>query len=352
VRGLSIGQRQKGHAVYVAALLDDGRAEPPIVGVLREADVTVVPLVHRPRSYRAQRRAIRAVCDAVAPDVIHSHGYLPDGLSASLGRRIHPLRISTVHGFTGGGWRNRMNEWFQRQSYRLFDAVVAVSRPLAAELSVLPFVRRKLWTVPNAWLPHAELKSRDDARAALELTETSFNIGWVGRITREKGLDVLIEALPALNRFPFRLVVVGDGSERGKLEKRAMQLGVAGAVQWAGTLHEVAGLMPGLDVLVISSRTEGTPITLLEAMHAGLPVVSTSVGGIPDVVSESEAHLVPADDPGALAAAILDVRDDASSARLRAEKAKLRLASERATSTWIDRYDWLYKTVTSLRGQS
>lgn len=351
VHALSIGQRDRGYDVLVVALLDAGRKEPQVLAELRDAGVRVLPLVHPPRSYRAQRRSIGEICESIQPDVIHSHGYLPDGLSASLGRRVRAVRVSTVHGFTGGALRNRFNEWLQRQSYRWFDAVVAVSRKLAGDLSGSRSLRGKLRTVPNAWMPAQVLKPRDTARAELGLSSPAFTIGWVGRVSREKGLDVLIDALPALKDIPFQLVVIGDGIDRPHLQRKVAELGLAECVRWAGELRDAASLMPALDVMVISSRTEGTPITLFEAMYAGIPVVSTSVGGIPDVVSDAEAVLVPTSDPSALATAIRNVHDNKPSAAERVENARNRLTRDFASGPWVDCYDRLYRAEVAARGE-
>lgn len=349
VYALATAQLARNYDVRVVSLLDAGRPEPHVIAELRAAGVAVVPLLHGPRSYRAQRRSILDLCELVQPDVIHSHGYLPDGLSAALGRRVDPIRVATVHGFTHGGWRNRLNEWIQVQSYRRFDAVVAVSRKLATELSLSDWLRQRVRTVPNAWAPVRSLRSRETARRAMGLAGPTFTIGWVGRISQEKGLDTLIDALPALGDIPLQLVVIGEGSERQRLQAEIADLGLAGRVTWLGETPDAASLMAGLDVLTISSRTEGTPITLFEAIHAGVPVVSTHVGGIPDVVSASEAVLIPPDNPMALASAIRSVYGNNASAVARAGRARERIERDFAVGPWVATYDEIYRTAGALR---
>jgi glycosyltransferase involved in cell wall biosynthesis len=344
VYALATSQLARKYDVRVVSLLDAGPREPPVMAELRAAGVAVVPLVHGPRSYRAQRRSILDLCELVQPDVIHSHGYLPDGLSAALGSRLNAIRVTTVHGFTRGGWRNRLNEWLQVQSYRRVDAVVAVSRKLATELSLSNWLRNKVRTVPNAWTPMRSLKSRDTARREMGLTDSAFTIGWVGRISHEKGLDILIDALPRLGDVPLRVVVIGDGSERQRLRAEAADLGLSGRVIWLGEMRDAASLMSGFDLLVISSRTEGTPITLFEALHAGVPVIATNVGGIPDVVSGAEAVLIPPDAPSALAAAIRSVHGDSASAAARAGLARERLERDFAVGPWVAAYEGIYRS--------
>jgi glycosyltransferase involved in cell wall biosynthesis len=108
---------------------------------------------------------------------------------------------------------------------------------------------------------------------------------------------------------------------------------------------EAAALFPAFDMFVLSSRTEGTPMALFEAMAAGVPVVATAVGGVPQVVSPAEALLVPPDDPANLAAGIREVLSNPDAAHARACAARRRLEREFAVQPWLARYDMLYDTL-------
>jgi glycosyltransferase involved in cell wall biosynthesis len=112
-----------------------------------------------------------------------------------------------------------------------------------------------------------------------------------------------------------------------------------------GQVTEAARLIKAFDVLVLSSRTEGTPMVLFEAMAARVPVVATAVGGVPDVVSQNEALLVPPDRPDELASAIAAVRNDPAAARTRADAAAKRLATEYAVGPWVERYAAVYRGI-------
>jgi glycosyltransferase involved in cell wall biosynthesis len=188
-----------------------------------------------------------------------------------------------------------------------------------------------------------ELLPAESARAALDLAIDVFNIGWVGRISREKGPDILVETLPALQDLPVHVTFIGDGPERLMLERRVRQLGLESSVSWRGEMPRAARFLGAFDLLVNSSRTEGTPITLFEAMHAGVPIVATSVGGVPDVVSSSEGILIQPEDPAALASAIRRVHDAPADARNRAAQARDRLEKEFAAAPWIDSYGRIYE---------
>lgn len=349
VHDLAIGQRKNGHDVRAILLLETGVAEPPLAAELDDAKVPAVRVVEPARSFLAQRRALVEIANNLAPDVVHTHGYLPDVLAASLSRSFRPARVSTVHGFTGGGWRNRFYERLQRRSYSRLDAVVAVSRKLASDLAA--FVpARLIRVVPNAWRPAENPLSPREARAQLSLSTDTFNIGWVGRISREKGPDLLIEALSSLIDINIRVSMIGDGVERPRLEQRAKELGVDDRVSWQGELPRAAQFFPAFDLFVLSSRTEGTPITLFEAMDASVPIVATSVGGVADVVTSNEAILI--DDPAALASAIRQVHDAPADARDRATRAHDRLEKKFSASEWISAYDRIYRDVARTRGHA
>jgi glycosyltransferase involved in cell wall biosynthesis len=340
---LATGQKGTGHDVGVIMLLESGVAEPPLAAELDAASIPIIRVVRPARSFRSQRRAILEICRHAAPDVLHSHGYLPDVLAASLGRTFPASRVGTVHGFTGGGWRNRFYEWLQRRSYARFDAVVAVSRKLARDLAPSGLSRKAPIVVPNAWSPVHEQLSPESAREELKLSIELFHIGWVGRISREKGPDVLVEALPALEDLNIHVTLIGEGAERRKLEQRTRELGIENGVSWAGEVPRASRLFPAFDVFVNSSRTEGTPITLFEAMHAGVPVVATAVGGVPDVVSSDDALLIPPEDPSALAFAIREVHDHPIDAARRASHARSRLDRDFTTTSWLEAYERIYR---------
>jgi glycosyltransferase involved in cell wall biosynthesis len=317
---------------------------------LRDAGVQVFPVELPPRSYREQFRRVKSLIAKIQPDVAHSHGYLSDVLLGLSRRRGTPPIVSTVHGFTGGDRKNRLYEWLQIRSLRRFDAVVAVSGTIQTRLTSAGV--RRMHLLRNAWAGASDPILRDEARRALNTPEESFNLGWVGRISHEKGLDVLIQALPLLSDLPVHLTVVGDGGERAGVETTAKALGLSQRITWAGVVADAGRYFHAFDALVLSSRTEGTPVTLLEAMGTHVPIVTAAVGGVPDVVSPSEALLVPSENPSALAVAIRSVVLDRPQAMKRAERAHVRLQSQFALEPWLDGYERIYTSLNSLRVSS
>ena len=344
VHALAIGQHQAGHRVRVVAVLVNGADRHPFLAPLEQAGVETIPLRVRPRAYGRERTAIAELCRRLRPHVVHTHGYHVDVVDAGAARRAGVPTVTTVHGFTGGDWKNWIYERLQRRAFRRFDAVVAVSRPLARDLERGGVPPARLHVVPNAVPPNEPPPlPRDQARARLAAPNGRFHVGWVGRLTPEKGADVLLAALPLLADLSLVVSVVGDGRERPRLQASAARLG--DRVRWLGNLAEAGRLFAAFDVFALSSRTEGTPMVLFEAMAARTPIVASAVGGVPDVVSPQEALLVGADDPAALAAAIRAVHADPAAAAARARRANERLASDFAPGPWLERYERIYRSL-------
>jgi glycosyltransferase involved in cell wall biosynthesis len=331
--------------VHLLAVVDPGEADHPIVAPLVEAGVEVRVLEVEARGYLRERAVMRELCGSIRPDVVHTHGYRPDLVDGPVARSLGIGTVATVHGFVRGSWKGRLYEWLQRWSFRRFDAVAAVSRPQVAELAAAGVPTERIHHLPNAWAAHGPTLPPAEARARLGVPEGVFHVGWVGRLGREKGADVLLDALALLRDLPLVASIVGAGREEAALRAQAEALGIADRVRWHGLVAEAGPLFSAFDAFALSSRTEGTPIALFEAMEAGAPVVATAVGGVPDVLSPAEALLVPPEDPARLAAALRAVRDDPAAAAARARAAEIRLRAEFGADPWLDRYEEIYRQV-------
>jgi len=349
VSQLSVGLIRRGHAICVGCVLDES-ADTTIHTFLRDLEVSGVPVevIRIPsRAYRKERTAVRALIRRFDADVVHTHGYHCDVIGGKAAVDAGVPRVATVHGFTGGGWKNRAYEVLQRRSYRNAAAVIAVSRPLVASLLGDRSVASRIQLIPNARVRRADWLTRGAARDQLGIERDRFVIGWLGRMSREKGPDVMIKAMADPRAADFQLCMVGDGPLRPGLE-RASALSSGADTRWLGGIPGASRLLKAFDVVVLSSRTEGTPMVLLEAMDAGVPLVATRVGGIPDLVGPEEALLVEPDDPEALLCAILNVSRDTAAAGLRAESATNRLNSECDPDAWLAAHEDVYRSVVRL----
>ena len=349
VQGLARGQASRGHRVVAAAFAARADAADEFLTPLRDTRVDARFLEVPDRGYLDERRLVRSLCVELEPDIVHTHGYRPDVVDSGVARRRRIPTVSTVHGFIGGSLRGRVYERLQRRAFRHFDAVVAVSRPQVEILEKAGVRPQRIHVVPNA-IDRGPVLPREEARALWGVDEGTFHIGWVGRLSHEKGLDVFLEALALLDRKGFVASVVGAGPALDDSRDRAQALGIADHIRWRGLVRDAAPMFPGFDVLVISSRTEGSPMVLLEAMSMRVPVVATRVGGVPHMVGPSEAVLVPPDDPEALARGIASVRSDPTAAGSRARAALDRFDSEFGFDQWIRRYDEVYREAMKSRG--
>ena len=349
---LTTGLANRGHAVGLVALVGGG-ALPPLVERLEAAGVPVERLACG-RHYLRERRELAHFFAASRPSLVHTHGYRSDVQAGAVAQRLSLPVMSTVHGFTGGDSKNRIYERIQRRSLRRFGGVIAVSRPLVDLLVASGVARDRVHLIPNAYQPRMQVLSKADARAELKLSlpARAFVIGWVGRLSREKGPDVLVDALGLLTDTDAHSVIAGDGPDRAALERRAAALGITERIHWLGVTPNVSRCFSAFDCFALSSRTEGTPIALFEAIAAGVPVIVSAVGGIPDVVSGGEAILVPPNDPGALARALRDVALDPAGAAARAARATVRLRTERSVGPWLDEYEAVYRQLASGAGGS
>ncbi len=346
IRLLVRAQRDAGYAVRVAAVVQPGEERRHgFVGALEEDGTEVVGLGVHPRAYLRERRMFGALCQQFRPSIVHAHGARVVVVDAPVARRVGARLVSTVHGMTGGPLRHRLYERIMATSLRRYDAIVAVSESVAEALRARGVPAPKVTIIPNAWEPTKVLLSRVEARRRLALDEHGFGIGWVGRFVPEKGADVIANALRQLDAPGWQAVLIGDGPGWVTVRRLLMSSGLGDVVRMPGALADASQLFAAFDVLVLSSRTEGTPMVLLEAVATGVPIVATAVGGIPDVLGPDAGILVPPEESQALARAIQLVRTDPAGAATRAETARARLKEHYGTDAWCESYSRVYRLV-------
>jgi glycosyltransferase involved in cell wall biosynthesis len=301
------------------------------------------------RAYLKERALIRELSDREKPDVVHTHGYRPDILHSASRVRRNFATVTTLHGSSRLGGISAFHETLQLLLLRRIDAVISVSRQLADQLRGTRVKPERLHVIPNAWSNRIPLASSSDARRHLGLPAKGIVVGWVGRLIPIKGADVFLQAVGHLKDLPITISIIGDGSERARLEELARAEGVSDRVRFHGTVPEAGRYISAFDVFVLSSRSEGIPVTLLEAMAAKVPAVVTSVGGVPEVVGPEEAALVPPENPLALAEAIRSAIRDRGAATDRAEAAERRLHANFGMERWIDAHDRVYDLIVGRR---
>jgi glycosyltransferase involved in cell wall biosynthesis len=186
------------------------------------------------------------------------------------------------------------------------------------------------------------------ARQLLGLNGGVPIVGSVGCLAVRKDYATLLDALALLSARgrAYQAALIGDGPERESLEARARTLGIAERVHFLGERADVEHLLPGLEVFVLSSREEGIPNALLEAMAAGRPAVATAVGGTPEVLEDGETGwLVPAQAPDRLAAALEQALADPDERARRGRNARRHALEALSIDAMTRRHEHLYETL-------
>jgi glycosyltransferase involved in cell wall biosynthesis len=278
------------------------------------------------------------------PEIAHAHN--PGALMYAL---LAKLSFGAQVVMTRHGQRDRRIG--TALHWRGTDAVVAVSEAVAAAMRAkYPAYAERVSVIINGVHSPEGLPRRDEVRADLGLGDAVVGI-IVARLDRLKGHDALLRALGLLRNEASRVVllVAGDGPERESLERLAGELKLAPEqVRFLGFRTDVSDLLSAADFFALPSHTEGLPLSVLEAMAHGLPVVATPVGGIPEIVTEGESGiLVPVDEPEALARTIARLVQDAGLRRSMGE-AGARAARERFSFDGMARqYEALYDQLLS-----
>lgn len=249
-------------------------------------------------------------------DLIHSHGYRADLIGFVAAKRVGLPIVSTCHGFISTDAHLRLYNKLDLYLLRYFNRVIAVSERMKRDLVARGVDGARVQVITNAISEESRTgaeRIRGQARSRLGIAQDEFVVGFVGRLAEEKGLGHLLEAARrwAPSDYRWRLVLVGDGPQRAALEEAVRSFGLTGRVIFAGFQSDTAEWYPAMDVFVLPSLTEGTPMVLLEAMTNGIPVIATSVGGVPAIISSGEnGILVPPADPARLLEAMQSVAAD------------------------------------------
>lgn len=244
-----------------------------------------------------------------------------------------------------------------RAASRRADAIVCNAPYLARHVhETQPSLAARSVVIPNLLEPQSftppPAHFRSQLRARLSLPQDALVAGVVARLDPLKGHDLLLKALAQVRArgVPLYLLVVGDGPTRSTLEALTCRLHLQEAVRFSGHLGRDPSPFHGCDLAVLSSHSEGSPNSLVEAMAAGVPVVATAVGGVPDlIVPGATGLLVPAGDVEALAGALTGLATS-STLRLALGAAAARAASDRhAPDTVLPRWAMLYRQMAERR---
>lgn len=294
--------------------------------------------------------AVARCINAASADIVHTHGYKPTILLGLLCPwSVRAVLIATLHGWTGcASWFDRMRLYRALNTLALkrFDRAVHVSYASRANSGGRGEV---IW---NGIPPRGTTGGQESKAGLAEESHADPLVVYAGRLSPEKGVDVLLEALAALRRRgeTFRAIIAGEGPCRADLERRAERSGLAEQVAFVGYCADIVADAPKHAVVVIPSLSEGLPLVLLEAMRAGLAVVASSVGGIPEIIAPKRlARLFPSGDSEGLARALLRCWEDREETEEMIGRAHEFFSNRLTSFAMSSAYEALYRTALQRR---
>jgi len=314
-------------------------------------DLQRAPGGHDFAATMALRRVIRAFGGA---DVLHGHSSKAGAL-ARLGRWSHARRVVyTPHAWYTqnpelGNSSRRAYQLIERALATVTDRIISVSRDEAEHAVALGIGRRKLVLIENgieSWTPEQVAQKRAATRARLGIGADDVVVGFLGRLAPQKAPDVAVRAFRQIldGRPATRIVLAGDGPEGARLRALMSELGLGDRIVQLPVANG-PDVIPAFDLFLMTSRYEGFPYVLLEALAAGCAIVTTRVGGVVDCVLDGENGAVVDDvDPDPIARAVLAIVNDPDTLnRMRAEsRARAALFS---IDRMLDRTAELYRSL-------
>jgi len=362
-------------AITLTERLDPDRFEPMLVAgteapdegdmlALRGAQLRAVrvPALGReiaPLADAATLGRLIALFRSFRPHVVHTHMAKAGALGRIAARLAGvPVVVHTFHGtvFSGyfGGPASRAVVATERALARISTRIVAISPSQRDELLRLGIGHaQKIALIPLGFdLAPFTRAERGAVRAELGIAGSSPLVGIVARLVPIKDVALFIDAAAeiAQQRADASFVIVGDGPQRDELRARAAARGIADRVRWLGWRADLPAIYADLDVVVLSSRSEGTPVSLIEALAAARPVVATAVGGVPDLLGGGLfGRLVAPGDAAGLARAVLDLLADATAAAPAAERGRDQVLATHDEDRLVARIDALYTELVTAR---
>ncbi len=297
------------------------------------------------------------------PQILHTHtakaGTVGRVAALLAGSRRPPIVVHTFHGHVLRGYfgpvRSLMFRLLERWLASSTTALVAVSPQVRDDLVALGIAPRERFAVIRLGIEldarvAAQQDGRSESRHYLGIPVNRFAVGWIGRMTAVKRTDDVLVAFKALRDrgVDACLCMVGDGPDRGQLERRAHELGIVRDTLFLGYQENVGPFYAAFDALVLPSGNEGTPVSAIEALAAGRPVVATRVGGVPDVVRDGEdGFLVDAGATDELADRLARLARDPDLREQMGRRGRERVLPRYAVDRLVDDVDRLYRSLLS-----
>ncbi|GIW87707.1 MAG: glycosyl transferase [Isosphaeraceae bacterium] len=320
ILGLAEAMPSQGFRTVMASFAEAGAAGP-FLAQARSRGFDARRLRWNARNPIRARAELRQWLRDVAASVLITHGYKPTILGTLAARQLPMPVVSVSRGWTAHTWKVRVNEALERRCLRFVDQVVCVSRKQADRVAASGVSPSRITVIRNAIDPARFAAADPTARRTVESwfpVPTRHLVAAVGRLSPEKGFGVLVDAATRLVRShpDLGIVLIGAGPLRETLASQIRAAGLEGRFVLAGFRDDVDRLLLAFDALAIPSFTEGLPNVALEACAAGIPVVASRVGGVPEIIDDGlNGWLVPPGDPAALSDRLAMLFDNPRQAR-------------------------------------
>jgi len=282
-------------------------------------------------------------------DLLHTHGYVADILGISSACILRTPTISTCHGFIENDRKLSLYNCLDRFFLRFSDEILAVSNDIRKTLVSAGIESSSIRVIPNAVPTNIDevssLIHRQAIRQRFAFLEKDFVLGYVGRLSQEKGLLSLIEAVSLTRKAgcPAKLLIIGAGGQKDELEDAVRDEGLEDAVVFAGFQSDVDHFLPSMDAFVLPSLTEGTPMALLEAMAHGIPSIASAVGQIPHIIDSGKTGiLVPPGNVNEVRDAILFLYNNSSMRKTISQAAQKTIENQFDIQAWVKRIESEY----------
>jgi glycosyltransferase involved in cell wall biosynthesis len=362
---LTAGLQERGYDTTLAAG-SLARGEDSMAFVADDLGVEVVRIDELGREISPLRDLVATVRLArlirrERPQILHTHtakaGTVGRVAALLAGSRRPPIVVHTFHGHVLRGYFGPVRSLFflllERGLASITTALVAVSPQVRDDLVALRVAPRERFVVIRLGIEldqrvSAGQNGRLESRRYLGIPADRFAVGWIGRMTAVKRTDDVLVAFRRLrdSGVDACLCMVGDGPDRPQLERRAHELGVVRDTLFLGYQEDVAPYYAAFDALVLPSGNEGTPVSAIEALAAGRPVVATRVGGVPDVVRDGEdGFLVEAGATDDLADRLERLARDPALRERMGEEGRARVLPRYAVERLVDDVDRLYRSL-------
>lgn len=339
----------KSRSVFLS-FFEKGKAAP-FLEQARQRGFEAIGLETNTPNLLGSVREVAGQLRRLQADLLFCHGYKPNIVGLWAARRAKIPVIAVARGWTQATWKVRINETLDRWSLRWMDRVVCVSEGQAVKVRRAGVRTERIVVIHNAIDA-----ARFDQPAAdrVEVLRGCFSdpprviVAAAGRLSPEKGFTVLVEAAARVVKEDpsVAFILFGDGPLRETLTQRITALGLSRRFVLAGFRDDLDQLLPGCDLVVLPSFTEGLPNVALEASAAGVAVVATAVGGTPEVVRDGiNGVLVPSGVPGVLAQRILELTKDAHQRRELGLRGKELIRTEFTFAAQAVQYDHLMEGV-------